>query len=616
MLTKPEIFKPNTACGIPIKFWSSTALLFFFLFSILFAQSNNPTYVRSIEIKGTKAIKSGELRPFLRTRVAGVFKKKHFDRRTLHLDAISLKTYYQSKGYLEATVRDSFAITDNMAEVTFIIHEGNQYFVNRVIVEGNTSISSKRIVELMDLHVGNPYNPVITRESITRVEEAYQQIHKLFNRVRVHEQIEDSVAVHVSIVEGPDVGIRHIFFEGLGKLDTNLVRRELLFKEGNLYQKSLIDKSRKRILETGIFSMVTLSPIVVTKSDSLVNILVELRRFKQREWISEGGYYPVPYYDGSEPLPGAGLEVEWKNRSLAESTSNFSAKLTGYALISDIRLQPKIRLETTLTNQWIFSHRIPSKLNAYYESYQDFKQANNPLILKYGLQLSSVRRYAQKSYIDYGIRWEKFIIPNETDTTETDIEQRTAHFNIKWDRSDNPIYPTKGYSLTSEISGTGGPLGGNQDFLKLDFGANSYLLLVDKIVFAGRLKIGKIYGWKAFYNDDRKDKFYLGGANSMRAWNLLEFKMDENHKSVGTEFRLLTNWEIRFPVYWIFGGEIFADGGYLANSAKGLSLNQLEWDWGGGLTLNSPLGPFRLDVAIPADHYRAYMIQLGVQYIF
>jgi len=293
-LIKPGIFKPNTACGIPIRWWSLLTVILTFFLSSLTAQPSDVIYVQSIQIKGAQAIPETVLRPFLKTRVAGVFRKKPFDRRMLRLDAISLKTYYLSRGYLEVVIQDSFHVEDHYADVTFIITEGKQYFVKQIDVEGNRSISTADILDLLDLHVGKPYNPVGTRERVARVEEAYQQISKLFNQVRIFDQVDDSVSVVVRISEGPDVRIHHIYYEGLGGLDTMLVRRELMFKEGDYYHKDDMDRSRRRILETGVFSFAALTPVLVAKSDSLINILIELRRFKQREWISEGGYYPIP----------------------------------------------------------------------------------------------------------------------------------------------------------------------------------------------------------------------------------------------------------------------------------------------------------------------------------
>ncbi|HCN24162.1 MAG TPA: hypothetical protein DIS65_02165 [Candidatus Marinimicrobia bacterium] len=82
----------------------------------------------------------------------------------------------------------------------------------------------------------------------------------------------------------------------------------------------------------------------------------------------------------------------------------------------------------------------------------------------------------------------------------------------------------------------------------------------------------------------------------------------------------MMNWEIRFPLFWILGGELFIDGGYLTDSFRNQSIDQIEWDGGFGITLMTPLVPLRLDFAIPlkksTGDINSWKIQLGASYIF
>ena len=188
------------------------------------------------------------------------------------------------------------------------------------------------------------------------------------------------------------------------------------------------------------------------------------------------------------------------------------------------------------------------------------------------------------------------------------------------DRSDDPLFPYNGYRLTGEVSQTGGILGGTRDYVKIDLGINKYNQIHKKIVLAGRLKYGMIFGWEGSYNDVQYEKFYLGGSSSLRGWDMLKFKVDENDMPNGDIIRLMMNWEIRFPLFWILGGELFIDGGYLTDSFRNQSIDQIEWDGGFGITLMTPLVPLRLDFAIPlkksTGDINSWKIQLGANYIF
>lgn len=82
--------------------------------------------------------------------------------------------------------------------------------------------------------------------------------------------------------------------------------------------------------------------------------------------------------------------------------------------------------------------------------------------------------------------------------------------------------------------------------------------------------------------------------------------------------RLLVNIEIRFPIYGIFGGEVFIDGGQLTDMKSNISFNDIEWGKGFGVTIFSPFGPIRLDYSNPLNNKNLNngKLNLGLLYIF
>ena len=74
--------------------------------------------------------------------------------------------------------------------------------------------------------------------------------------------------------------------------------------------KKETDKTLKQLREMGIFSMANLIPVRVANSDSLVNLVIEFRRYKQREWYSAGGYDPISFAEGSPELPALSATIE------------------------------------------------------------------------------------------------------------------------------------------------------------------------------------------------------------------------------------------------------------------------------------------------------------------
>ncbi len=609
-------------------------LLIIVFVSIGLSQKDIPIKINNVNLIGVKTYNEEQIRNVLRIHEATLLSKMDYDRRLIKLDDINIKTFYVSKGFLGVNVKDSVVISNDLVDVYFIIDEGKQYYIRSLVITGNESLSNNKIYNILGLKQHKAFNPVRTNTNYHLLEDQYRKIGKLFAIINISDTIEDSVDIDISIDEGPDVYINNSFFTGLGIVDSVIVQRELLFKKCDKYNQSNIDNSQRQLLQTGIFSVANITPIKLAKIDSLVNLLVELRQFKQHEWLSEGGYYPIEYYEGTEPVPGAGVLAEWRNRSLMHSGTSLALKLSGQTLISNNTLNPKLRFDVSLANPWLYKIKIPTQLQIYLESFKDYISLGAPYVTRYGVELVNtyfLDQIERRSFIEMRLYLDRFsrkdylyLDDNELLSSingfesgrKIKIEKHSFKINFRLDKSDNVLYPTKGFVYLGQLNRTGGILGGNRDFIKLDFGIRAYQPIFKNIILAGRIKYGMIVGWNTDYHDYLYDKFYLGGSNSLRGWDILRYKTDSNDLPLGDIIRIMNNWEIRFPLFWILGGEIFIDGGHIYDSYEDISLKKLSWDSGFGITLATPLGPVRLDAAHPLEKNTGWQIQLGVQYIF
>ena len=603
---------------INLLFNKKVFLLGISFFSCFLLASQKKT-VKTVSIIGAEIVKESLILSAMRTKKSTIFSSQEFDSRILRLDAISVKTLYISNGFLEVSVEDSTRIVDGKVHVFLKISEGKQYFLRSVEIQGNQTITDKTINKILEFIPKKPYDPVTANKNLSLVRQEYEQYGKLFSSIMITDKIGDSVNVQLQVEEGPDVYIDTFFIEGLQNLGEDNITREIAFKSGDLYKKEEIDLTKRRILQTGVFSYAGITPLPVAGNDTTVNVLIELRQFTQKQWSSEGGYFPIEYYRGVEPIPGIGGEIEWRNRSLARSTTNFSARVIVQGLLSEDYLYliyPKFGMDMDFSNQWFLERRIPTRIRLFYETFTNLGQEGSlSPVMRYGLQLTSHKKLDKFSFIETGLNWEQFI---GFEKDQQEIEQRTFKLRGYLDRSDDPLFPHNGYRLTGEVSQTGGILGGTRDYVKIDLGINKYIQIHKKIVLAGRVKYGMIFGWEDS-TDVQYEKFYLGGSSSLRGWDMLKFKTDDGMPN-GDIIRLMMNWEIRFPLFWILGGELFIDGGYLTDSFRNQSIDQIEWDGGFGITLMTPLVPLRLDFAIPlkksTGDINSWKIQLGASYIF
>ncbi len=584
--------------------------------SAVFCADNGDYIVRKVRFSGNESIKERELTNLLHLKEPYLLSTSKFDQRILKLDAIIVRNYYISKGFLGVTVKDSFSVnTENGVDIFFRIREGRQVILGDIDVKGATVLTGRTVSRILELTPGKPYNPLGLNTRMALVEEELARYSKLFTTINVYETEGDTVDVLLQIEEGPDISINSVRINGNDDIDTTYITRELKFKPGDLYKQGIIDESEKRIIESGQFSFVNINPVPVSGSKDQVDLAIELRKFKPREIISEGGFYPYRINETADELRSIGGTIEWKNRNLFNSLKRFSlttgANLPIIDNLSDIQYF-KFTGSMTLSSQWFLGYRLPTSLSAYYETYSDPLTDDHLRIQKYGTTLEYEHRFSYVSYITTGLQWEKF---DQLESSDIEIEDRTINFDIHWDATDSPLNPTKGSLFTFNLSSTGWLLGGNRDFLKIDIGLSTYSRLFRQVVLAGRVKYGFMYGWQDNYSDPLYDLFYLGGSTTLRGWENFRF-LEGGGDPLGKPYRVLTNWELRIPLVWRLGMEIFLDGGNLAGSFQALTVNNILWDAGIGLVVQSPLGPVRLDYAAQLADTRNSMVLLGVLYAF
>ena len=586
--------------------------------NLLWALPEDGPQVSGVSFIGNSRIKSKHLEQIINIQNKIFFADQSFDRRVIKLDAISIKNYYLTKGYLDVAVIDSFTISDKSADIFFRIQEGKQYFLQSINLSGNSTLTDKQIISIFKLKENKPFNPVAIQVNRSVLDEAYHEEGKLFLETKISELVTDSVIVNIEIREGPDVHINKIYVEGMKEdLDSNVIFRELEFKVGDKYVKSNIDASQRKLMEIGIFSMAAIMPVKNTTNDTTVNLVIELRELNRREILSSGGYYPVIVNEGIMPVNALGGDVAWKDRRVFNSVSNFEIR-SSLALPLETGYQfPRATVDVLFSNQWILGMRIPTELSGFFQSFRNYEQ-DDGIIYRYGFQLANILQLDERSYIRTILRWELFDDKKRDD--KNDIENRSFRIVGRLDRANNPLYPSRGYVLNTELISVGGLLRGNRTYQKIDTGIQGYLPISKDWIFASRIKYGMIFNWSEGYDDYETllyDKFYLGGSSSLRAWEALKFLTEPgNNLPKGELIRLLVNLEIRFPLVWLFGGELFLDGGQLTNQVRNISMDSIKWGMGFGITISSPLGPVRLDYAYQVDNPESGELNLGLLYIF
>ncbi len=582
-------------------------------------------YVSSVFFEGNQSYSDRKLQKIIRLKEPFLFKYSEFNRRSLKLDAITLKNFYASEGYLSAEVSETFKVVgEDRVGIYFEIKEGVQSILKSFTIEGNEALSEKKIMRYLSLKTDAPFNQIKIRQSILELQREYQKIGKLLVQIDESYSPGDEIDLVLRILEGPTVRISEVIIDGLLNLDTTFVERELVFQPGMVYNIDLIELSQQRIFETGLFSIVNIYPIASDKGDEWANVRIEIKEFTQREFLSDGGYYLVQSRsEGAEPVPGLGISGELRDRSLFGSGMKAGLKASIESPIREVSrlLQDNIYgIELNLSQMWLFGLRIPTNLRLYYKHGAELTKTHEVLDWM-GADLTFEKKYSRKSTLRGGLRWINVLTGA---TSEIEDEQESG-FRIyyRYRNTDNPLYPTRGTYFSIQPWLVGSFLGGTRDYYRVELDYRRYYSNRSKWVLAVRTKLGRM---DRLTSDSEEipnlDLFYLGGSTSMRGWEDGLFHESADKIAEGGIIKLLVNCELRIPLRGIFSMNIFADGGILAESTSDFQHQWEEWfignGWDAGLELSiaTPLGPVRISYAVPLNQVKEPLFSLGLMNAF
>ena len=593
--------------------------------------SSEKYFVGAIIFEGNNSLSSSQLKEKLKLKEPRLWKTTEFNRRSLKLDAFSIRNYYISEGFLEVSVEENFIIqNDNSTRIIFKIKEGLRSILRSIIVEGNNSIEERQILRILGLKIDRPLNLTGMSQNYKDLEFEYHKIGKLFFSMEQNYKSGEDIDLKLFIDEGPNAYIDSVKIIGLEEIDRLFVLRELTFKAGDLYNAELIQLSERQLFETSLFSLVDIIPSKSKLGNNRVNVNVEIKELGKRDLIIEPGFAHIPSSSsGGEPISGIEGAIRLVDRSIYNTGIRLglrsSIDLPIDALVNRGSVPAIFRSDLSLTNNWLIKLRAPNTLKFFVDRAPELLRVDEP-ILRYGVEWTGIRRYFDQSFLKGGLSWTRIISERMTLEEQAKEQQRSVSLRFRHRELDNLITPHNGWSLTLDSEIVGWLLGGTHDYYKLEFDYRNYTTLPKRRVFAFRTKIGRMdrLSEKAPYIPTY-DLYYLGGSTSLRGWPAQRYMtriIDEVERPVGGLIKVLISTELRIPLNSVFGIDLFFDGGILATSLGDLS-EQIDswrkgegWNYGAELTLSTPLGPIRFYYAIPFSFPRNGIVNLGVPYAF
>ena len=572
--------------------------------------------ISDISFVGNENISTKELKKHLPLKKTGLFNQSIYNSRTVKLASFQLKHLYESNGYINAKIETNVEY-DNDRDIIlkFIINEGAQYHINGIEFYGNRVISNETLSDLLDVKELDVFNPIHVTHQLKKIYREYLKSgYYEISIVDDLQEFQNQVLIRINIAEGQIFHIGDINVNGLERLKEKVVLRETLIISGEPYNIENIEKTQTRIFSSLLFSSVEIYPIIRNDNSNIIDLDIKVKEMFDRGLKGEIGFGQTesPLGENSPPLTSIETNSMWRSGYLF----NTSGKLT-FDIDLGMTIDEKLKImENTLFPQrsfsigfrspWVFGLRIPLNFR-FYNSHVE-KESN-------------VRKQQgiESSFLYFGDEYHKLIgsvIFELVDAEGEDLVssnelERKIKISYQQHNLQNLLTPKSGYflGLFSTLRGT--LLGGNTHFLKVDGEGKSYFNPFGNLILAMRVKAGYLYPFKQTNEIPSYEYFYLGGSTSLRGWD----SPTEIDFSGNAEYRLLSNVELRFPIYGKVGGEFFFDGGQLGEKLSTFSEDKWYWNIGAGLTLTTPLGPARLDYGFPQAG-QPYNVELSLLYSF
>ena len=564
--------------------------------------------VKGFDIRGNDALDDATIEPALYTTESGFWpwSDDYFLSKAEFLkDLERIHILYQRNGYFDARLLGyelrSTSDGDGI-EATLTVSEGEPTRVRTLVIEGLEPLDGGELVEEMrdriPLKQDEVFNEPDLVASRTLLETEFLNRGYVYAQVLLEYRIDKdarTAEVTYSVDTGDQYYIGEVRIEGYDPEDLELVRGQLEFASGELYDRQEILDSQRNLYEIGLFRRVAIEPQLASVRADTIDVVVSLAPAPTHVVRVGLGY-------GTEDL--VRVRASWTDR-------NFF----GEARQLEVRGQ-----YSQLEREAAVTYRQPTfllpQLNFLTTGFLRFETEPNYTVERVGATVRLGHRLSRRWQARAGMTAERdefsefdegVLIPELGREFINPSRLIYAEAGISYDGTDSLFHPTRG-SLVNLAHQVGLPfLGGEYGYQRTTLLVTRYVEVREGWVLAGKLLPGVIFGYGG--EDDRVPLFqrlFSGGASSVRGYERRQlgpkddprsFGQERNPEPVGGRALLETSLELRFPLRGNLTGAAFVDAGNVWSDTDQMSFGDLRYTPGAGVRYRTPVGPIRLDVA-------------------
>lgn len=414
------------------------------------------------------------------------------------------------------------------------------------------------------------------------------------------------LSVDVGLTPGPRLRFGAVGIEGNERTRTNRIRKIAGLPEGERFSPAEIERAANRLRRTGTFSSVSITEDEAVTPPDLLGTTISVVEEKPRR-LSFGAEL--------SSLDGIDLSASWMHRNLFRGAeklvidaevAQIAAQNTGI----DYRLGLAIERPATLTPDTTLRFSVE-----YAHLDEGFYAADG---VETSIGFSHIFSDELTGRIDIGYEHiDGVLFARDRSRIGTFLYRTlTLPVGVTWDKRDSKTDAKKGFYIDAEVKpflGFGTTGSGLRAFgdLRAYYGVGEE----DKLVFAGRVQAGAVFG-PTLANTPRDDLFLSGGGGTVRGQPYqslgITVPVGASSYTIGGNRFLAGSLEARMKVTESIGIVGFVDAARVDQDAFFGATG--DWHAGAGLGLryDTGIGPIRLDVAAPVSGKTGKGIQIYV----
>jgi len=385
---------------------------------------------------------------------------------------------------------------------------------------------------------------------------------------------------------GPQARFGTVAVSGTEVTDPEFVKRQAMLPQGGIYSPEDIARARKRLNDLGIFSSIRFVEGDIAGPDGSLPITIEVSE-RKRHVIGAGASW--------SSTEGFGVEAYWRRRNLFGRGELLSVEGSIGRIGTESFENQEYSARIAFEKPGVFGPL--TSFSTSLEARQENPDAYKSRTITYNAFLN--REFSDTLKGRAGA--EVFFADEEDAFGDDQYLLVGLPADLTFDNRDDKLDPSKGVFAALFAEPAYDTLNSNaMGFVKGTVSSYYALDEAKRFILAGRVSAGSIFA-PSVESVPASRRFIAGGGGSIRGYAYRNVGPRVNGEVVGGRSLVELSGEVRVRVTESIGIVGFVDAGNAYEDSIPDFSEELKIGVGAGLRYFTPIGPLRVDAAIPLD---------------